>query len=106
MSLWQTTTLLATETAQSCAAAPVIGRSTGFEVAVDCVTNDVANLAVLVSGDPTDALVGVIIEPDAQARGVARPTRQGGASRTAAGKPRRIESLLGFVCQGLLIFSN
>jgi hypothetical protein len=39
--------------------------STGFEVAADGLTDDIADLAVLVFGEPADALVGVIIEPDA-----------------------------------------
>src|SRR6202035_4283209 len=80
-------------------------RSTGFEVAVDGLTDNVADLAVLVFGEPADALIGVIIEPDAQARGVARTPREGRPSRPAADKPSGIESFLGFVRQGLLILS-
>ena len=60
---------------------------------------------MLVFGKPADALIGVIIKPDAQARGVARTLREGRPSRPAADKPSGIESFLGFVGQGFLIFS-
>jgi len=53
----------------------VTQRSAGFKVAVDGLADDVADLAVLVFGQPADALIGVIIEPDAQAGGVARAPR-------------------------------
>src|SRR5947209_14707873 len=92
-------------TANRALRSPVTRRSAGFEIAVDGLTDDVADLAVLVFGEPADALVGVIIEPDAQARGVTRAPREGGPPRPAAGKPSRIESFLGFVRQRLLIFS-
>jgi len=39
-------------------------RLAGFEVAADSFPDDVADVAVLVFGEPADALVGVIIEPD------------------------------------------
>src|ERR1051326_4797179 len=80
-------------------------RSASFEVAVDGLTDDIADLAVLVFGEPADALVGVVIVPDAQPRGVAWASRKGRPPRPAADKRSGIESLLGFVCQGRLILS-
>ena len=81
----------------------MIQRLAGFEVAADGLADDVADLAVLVFGELADALVGVLVEPDAQSGGVARAPRQGRPSRPAADKLSRIESFLGFVYQGILI---
>jgi hypothetical protein len=42
----------------------------GFEVPVDGFPDDIADLAMLVFGEPTDTLIGVVVEPDTQTGGV------------------------------------
>lgn len=57
-------------------AAPVAGiaqnltQSACFQVAVDGLADDVADFAVLELGQPPDALVGVIVDAQAQPAGV------------------------------------